>query len=160
MVFNWTKKIYKEGLIHSYYGNLSAFKVYVTTAQTIFSFTFVHVLMPWNTAEPVALVLHSIFYFFSELKKLDCMWRRCVMKKTQVDPCVLGRIIIFFVIVCWLHCCVFSIYFFLFHSGCYCVCDVRLVYSQVFCVSLLDKMRWCHSGYEYSLEKKRKNEED
>lgn len=98
--------------------------------------------------------------FFSELKKLDCMWRRCVMKKTQVDPCVLGRIIIFFVIVCWLHCCVFSIYFFLFHSGCYCVCDVRLVCSQVFCVRLLDKMRWCHSGYEYSLEKKGQHEKD
>lgn len=35
-------------------------------------------------------------------------------EKTQVDPCVLERIIIFFVIVCWLHCCVFSIYFFYF----------------------------------------------
>lgn len=70
------------------------------------------------------------------------MWKK---EKTQVDPCVLkmDNNFLRYCLLTSLLLCVFYIFF--YFTVVAIVCDAAHIYSQVFCMSLLDKMRRCHS---------------
>lgn len=96
-------------------------------------------------------------------KKITYTRRRCWMwkKKTQVDPCVLktDNNFLRYCLLTSLLLCVFYIFF--YFTVVAIVCDAARIYSQVFCMSLLDKMRRCHIlavNIHLKRRKKRTNE--